>query len=234
MNKKSVLKKLSLDEAAFDEIKSAVKNAEKRTSGEIALALACESSTYAFWELRAAVFTGVLLLACLFPMASQIYAWLGSLFWGVKPWYLAAFFVIVIALVILILYFAYNIPFVDSFIVPEKAKSEAVNSRALRYFAESGVYCTKSHCGVLIYVSYFEKRVRIIADKGINEKISSDLWDLIADEMTDLLKCHKGKEAFLSAVNRCGELLAEYFPADENNCDELENGLCVLEESRWL
>ncbi len=234
MNTKSVLKKLSLNDNAFEEIKTAVKEAEKKTSGEIALALSAESSTYAFWELRAAVFTGVLLLACLFSLSSQIYEWMQKIFWGVKPWYLAAFFVLVIALVIFILYFAYNIPCVDSLIVPEKAKSQAVNNRAMRYFAESGVYCTRDHCGVLIYVSYFEKRIRIIADKGINEKISPDLWDLIADEMSDDLKKGRGKEAFITAIKRCGELLAEYFPSEKENPDELENGLCILEESKWL
>ena len=41
-----LLKKTNLSDRELDEIKAAVKKAESRTSGEIALALAAESDTY--------------------------------------------------------------------------------------------------------------------------------------------------------------------------------------------
>src|SRR5574344_2968333 len=187
MKYKTLVKKLKLDDAAFAEIKEAVKNAESKTTGEIALAVTAESTSYAFWELLASVGISLALLACLFPMANQIYSWLGRIFWGPEPWYLAAFYLIVCAIVVVVLYLAFNIPAVDAVVVPQIAKSKSVTARAMRYFTESGVYCTKEHSGILIYVSYLEKEVRIIADKGISEKISQDLWNLIADELADSL-----------------------------------------------
>src|SRR5574344_3036485 len=231
MKYKTLVKKLKLDDAAFAEIKEAVKNAESKTTGEIALAVTAESTSYAFWELLAAVGISILLLACLFPMANQIYAWLGKIFWGPEPWYLAAFFLIVCAIVVVVLYLAFNIPSVDAVVVPQIAKSKSVTARAMRYFTESGVYCTKEHSGILIYVSYLEKEVRIIADKGISEKITQDLWNLIADELADSLSKGNAKDAFINAINRCGDLLAEYYPApaDKENVDELPDGLVVLE-----
>ena len=76
MNYNSFVKKLSLGEKDFEEIKEAVSNAEKRTSGEIALAVIPESSSYAFWELLTAVVTALLLAIALFPIADGIYSWL--------------------------------------------------------------------------------------------------------------------------------------------------------------
>jgi putative membrane protein len=234
MKYKALVKKLSLDDKAFSEIKDAVKKAESKTTGEIAVAVAAESASYAFWELLAAVGISILLLACLFPMANQIYAWLGKIFWGPEPWYLAAFFLIVCAIVVVVLYLAFNIPAVDAVVVPQIAKSKSVTARAMRYFTESGVYCTKEHSGILIYVSYLEKEVRIIADKGISEKISQDLWNLIADELADSLAKKNVKDAFINAINRCGDLLSENFPAHKENPDELPDGLVVLENEKWM
>ncbi|MFA6936972.1 MAG: TPM domain-containing protein [Treponema sp.] len=230
------MKKLNLDKKSFVEIQDAVKNAESKTTGEIEVAVTAESAGYAFWELLFSVGVSLVLLACLFPLANQIYSWLCSVFWGHQPWYLPAFYLIVCAAVVLVLYILFNIPAVDSLIVPQTAKVQAVNSRAMRYFAESGVYCTKEHTGILIFVSYFEKEVRIIADKGISEKITQDLWNLIADELADSLSKGNAKDAFINAINRCGDLLAEYYPApnDKENVDELPDGLVVLENDRWV
>lgn len=233
MTFKAFTKKLNLEEKDFEEIKEAVKNAERKTSGEIALAVAAESSSYAFWELLASVGVTLALLVCLFPLANQIYAWLGRIFWGEEPWYLAAFYCLVCAVVVAVLYLVFNIPAVDSLVIPQKIKNGCVTSRALRYFTESGVYCTKEHSGVLVYVSFFEKQVRIIADKGISDRISQDLWNLIADEVAEEFSQGNTKNAFLKAVSRCGELLAEYFPSDAQNEDELANGLVVLENEPW-
>ena len=234
MKYKALIKKLKLDDKALTEIQDAVKHAESKTTGEIAIAVTAESSSYAFWELITAVGVSLLLLASLFPLAGQIYAWLGRVFWGPEPWYLAAFYVIVCTIEVLLLYLLFNIPAFDSLVVPQKAKDAAVYARAVRYFTESGVYCTKEHSGILIFVSYFEREVRVVADKGISEKISQDLWNLIADELAESFAKGNAKDAFINAVNKCGDLLAENFPNHEDNPDELPDGLVVLENERWL
>ena len=233
MTQKTMLKRLALKDSDFEEIKQAVVEAEKSTSGEIALALTAESSSYAFWELLSSILTSCALFVCIFPLSAQVYSWLDSMLWGMKPSYLTAFYFVVCALLVLVLYCFYNIPAVDRLIIPLGARNSAVSSGAMKYFAESGVYCTKEHSGILIYVSYFEKQVRIIADKGISEKISPDLWKLIADEMTENLAGGNAKEAYLGAIKRCGELLAENFPCGKENPDELNDGLVIVERGKW-
>ncbi len=235
MTYKSLLKKLSLSSKDFEDIKNAVKEAEKNTSGEIALALAPESASYAFWEALVAFTSGFLFLVCVFPLSHQICNWLQTFIWGMEPLYLSVFYFLLFAVMVVVMYFLFNIPFIDRIIVPERVKTIAVTNRALRHFTESGVYCTKEHSGILIYVSYFERQVRIVADAGLNEKISPDMWNLISDELTDSIANGNVKEAFISAVRKCGTLLKEKFPADENlNENELADGLVILEDEKWV
>lgn len=238
MTRNQLLKKIKFSPDDFADIESAVKNAEKKTQGEIAVALTAESASYALWEVMASLFTSLVLFCCMIPLSDQIYAWLGTKFWDLQPWYLSAFFVIVCTIVTILLYILYNIQFIDRIVIPFGAKHAAVTNRAMRWFAESGVYSTEKNCGVLIFVSYFEREVRIVADKGISSKISNDLWNLIADEMTENLSKGNLKEAYIDAIEKCGNLLAENFPVDQksamNKKDELYNGLVVLEEERWV
>jgi len=234
MNYKTFIKRTGLNDKDLEEIKEAVKQAESRTTGEIALAITPESSNYAFWELLASCLVSLVLVICLFPLSSQLYGWLDSILWGVKPWHIAACYLTVGVGMIALLYLLFNVPAIDYLIIPGGAKNISVTNRALRYFTESGVYNTKEHSGILIFVSYFERQVRIVADNGISEKISQDLWNLIADEMVESFSMGNTKDAFIGAIKRCGDLLAESFPPHEENPDELSDGLVILEADKWV
>ncbi len=50
MKYKSLIKKLKLTEDDFETIKKTVAEAETKTTGEIAVAVAPESAHYSFWE----------------------------------------------------------------------------------------------------------------------------------------------------------------------------------------
>ncbi|WP_407398390.1 TPM domain-containing protein [Treponema sp.] len=229
MTTKQLNKKLNLTEKDLAEIREAVAKAESRTCGEIALAVTAESDTYAEWELASAGITALALFLCVFPMSSQIYAWLSSRFWDIEPWYLSLFYAGLSTIAVVVLYFLYNIPTIDSLVIPASVKERAVTNRALRHFAESGVYCTDSHSGILIFVSWFERQVRIVADRHISEKVTEDLWNIIADEIAENMNGGSSKEAFLSAVEKCGQLLAENFPSDGEKKNQLDDGLVILE-----
>ena len=233
MTYNSLIKKLGLSEPEFKDIDSAVQKAESGTRGEIALAVVAESDSYAFWELSAAIYSSFLVLCCLFPFTKQISAFLGKLFWTEEVWHVVAFYMAACVIVIAVFYILYNIPWFDSLIIPRRVKQKAVMNRAMRYFAESGVYCTSKHSGILVFVSYFEHEVRIIADKGLNDNIADGLWEEIADEVAQSIAKKSAKDGFLAAVEKCGEVFAKYFPLDtpdEYNPNELSDGLVILKE----
>lgn len=234
MKTKSVLKKLKLKQEDFDSIKKAVEQAEVKTTGEIAIALAPESAHYSYWELLASNIFAALVLIGLFPLANKILALYKAIYWQNEPgWILPVFYIVSCFSAIAIGFYLCNIPAIDRLIIPRKVKQHCVTNRAMRYFTESAVYNTAEHSGILIYVSYLEKQVRIIADSGISKKISQDLWNLIADELAENLKNNKTTEAFINAINRCGELLEEQFPSHEENPNELSDGLVILEDAEW-
>ncbi|MCQ2241536.1 TPM domain-containing protein [Treponema sp.] len=230
MTAKQLNRRLNLSESDLEKIKDAVRKAEDKTSGEIALAVTAESSSYAEWELIAAAVTALALFLCVFPMSSQIYAWLETRFWGIEPWYLSLFYAGLSSIAVVVLYFLYNIPVIDALVIPVSVKNRAVTHRALRHFTESGVYCTDNHSGILIFVSWFEKQVRIVADRHISEKVSEDLWNIIADEIAENMAKGSAREAFVSAVEKCGQLLEENFPSEGVKKNQLYDGLVILED----
>lgn len=234
MKTKSVLKKLKLKEEDFETIKKAVEKAEAQTTGEIAIALAPESAHYSYWELLASNIFAAFVLIGLFPLANAIRNLYRAIYWQNEPgWILPVFYIVSCFAAIAIGFYLCNIPAIDRLIIPAKVKQHNVTNRAMRYFTESAVYETAEHSGILIYVSYLERQVRIIADSGISKKISQDLWNLIADELAENLKKGNATEGFTNAINRCGELLAEHFPAKEENPNELQDGLVILEDAEW-
>ncbi len=234
MTKKTLFRKLHLSDQVFDKIKKSVAEAESKTSGEIALALAPESAHYSFWELLAANVFAALVLIVLILFSNQIRGLYRAIYWHNEPgWILPLFYVISTFASVVIAFYLANIPAIDRLVVPSAVRISCVNHRALRYFTESGVYDTAEHSGILIYVSYLERQVRIIADRGISEKISQDLWNLIADELAENLKNGDAEAAFTNAIAKCGQLLADNFPPHEENPNELPDGLVILEDAEW-
>ncbi len=233
MKKTDMLRRLKLSEQAFEDIQAAVDSAEKHTTGEIALAVTAESARYSSYELMYALGPGVLFFALLLPFAGSIQHLLDKLLWGAAEWHLPAFYGITCFGVTALLFLVANVPAVDRLIVPRRVRSLKVYNRALRHFVESGVYATRNRSGILIFVSYMEREVRILADTGISARIHPELWNLIASDLAEGLGTDDAAGAFIRAVERCGELLAEYFPGDadpDKNPDELPDGLVVLED----
>ena len=234
MKYKTLIKKLKLRDEDFKAIKEAVATAESKTTGEIAVALAPESARYCFWELLAADFFGALVLVAMLPFANKIQALYHRLYWQNEPsWILPLFFIISCLAAVVIAFYIANIPAVDRLVIPPSVRKTCVTNRAFRYFTESGVYDTMEHSGILIFVSYMERQVRIVADSGISKHISQDLWNLIADELAENLRKGEASKAFTTAIEKCGQLLAENFPPHEENPNELPDGLVILEDAEW-
>jgi putative membrane protein len=229
MNRRKLARKLKLRDEDFAAIKSAVAEAEGRSSGEIAIAAIGESSNYSFYELFAAVVLGALAFAVLLPFYGAIAGLLDRLSWYLPPWGLPAFYGIASFAVIAVFFLVANIPAIDRLLIPRSARSRTVYARALRHFAESGVYETREHTGILIFISYMEREVRILADAGISSKVEQAEWDRVARELAAGIKAGKTGIALTQAIKACGDLLESHFPARKDNPDELPDGLVLLE-----
>jgi putative membrane protein len=233
MKTRTMLKKLNLTPPAFDEIRTVVGSAESKTTGEIALVLTKESAHYAFWELLASISFTAFVFVVMLPFAGRFNALYERITWTQRIWALPAFYGVVCLFMTIGAFYLCNVPAVDRIVIPRKVQASSVTRHALRCFTETGVYETMEHSGILIFVSYLEHQVRIVADKGISQKIPQDLWNIIADDLSAEIKIGHAKEGFISAVEKCGELLAEHFPAHTENPNELPDGLIVQEDEEW-
>jgi len=102
----------------------------------------------------------------------------------------------------------------------EKIRSGAVRTAAAAMFYDAGIANTNAGMGVLIYLSLLERKLELIADRGVLKKVPSQDWN------RELFELHQvGKEpepvSFKSAVQRFGKLLATHVPATGENPNEL-------------
>ncbi|MEN3113366.1 TPM domain-containing protein [Uliginosibacterium paludis] len=96
-------------------------------------------------------------------------------------------------------------------------------SLALTHFAMQGVWDTEAHSGVLLYVLMAERRLEIIADRGIHRRVAQQVWDAIVQDAVQRFAAGEPLEGVLRAVSALSALLQTHFPAGGQNPDELPN-----------
>lgn len=104
----------------------------------------------------------------------------------------------------------------------------AARERAAEIFASERVWDTEQNSGILIYVLLADRRVEILADRGIAAKVPQTEWDAICRAMEQAFAAGRWREGALAAARRAGELLAVKFPAGAENPNELPDRPVVL------
>lgn len=82
---------------------------------------------------------------------------------------------------------------------------------------------TKEENGVLIYVAVSDKKFVVLGDKGINTVVPKEFWDTTKEAIENQFKQLNFKQGLIDGVLKAGEALAEHFPWDHNNTNELSN-----------
>ena len=113
-------------------------------------------------------------------------------------------------------------------LIPGKVKSLRAHRLAREQFFTQNLHMTRERTGVLLFVSVGERYVEIIADQGINTVVAEEAWQSIVNGFTTRVRKRKVAEGFLTAIDACGELLADHFPATNDNRNELPNRLVEL------
>lgn len=102
------------------------------------------------------------------------------------------------------------------------------HQRALEAFAQLGVWDTEENSGVLIFVQLVDRRVEIIADRGIASRVAQPEWDGICRQMENAFARGEYAEGSISAVRMAGEILRRHFPAFPRNPNELPDRPMLL------
>ena len=228
MKAEKLKKKYSFTEENLKKIQDAVAKAEKTTDGEIALVVTSSCSNYGFWELIFAVVMGLITSACLIPFSSKINNFIDSIYWDVNDYHFSFWILMFVFVSILIFYLLANIPFIDRLIIPKRVKEVSVYNKAIKTFVHSGVYKTKSNTGILLFFSVLERKIQIIADSGIASKVSYETWNDLANSLAEGFKSKNPTDTIIKGIEECGKILSKEFPAQNENPNELPDGLVVL------
>lgn len=103
---------------------------------------------------------------------------------------------------------------------------QSTRKRAESAFLEEEVFNTRHRTGILIFVSFFEQEVIVMADRGISKVVDQKEWDKMVNHITDYLSKSNATEGILWAIHRCGEVLLEKgFTKAKDDVNELRDNL---------
>jgi putative membrane protein len=93
---------------------------------------------------------------------------------------------------------------------------------------------TPARNAVLIFVSWEEKYVTIVADKGINEKVQQSDWDALIAGFVMAIKGGDMANGFSSIIGGAGDLLIKHFSLETPKTNELPNHLIALDNPPYI
>lgn len=190
-----------------EKIKETTRDVESGTIGEVAVMVVESSDPY----VEAEIIGGVLLGSLLALIITVSY--FHSSIWS---------YVVLSFLLFFPSFFIFKkFPVLKTAFIGHKRKRYAVREKALRAFYERGLYKTKKNTGVLFFLSLLERKVWVLADKGIHEKIKQEALNKFAKIVSAGIKEGRASDALCEAIREAGALLAMHFPKTPDDTDEL-------------
>jgi putative membrane protein len=205
-------------------IKNAVKEAEDKISGEIVPVIVERSGTYAVASFKASIIFGLIGFVVMIIVDRYLITDASHTLYY-DPLFI--FFVVVVSGGI-----GYFLPIVfPSFkrgLVSRAMLDECTRQRAENVFLEEEVFNTRHRTGIMIFISFFEHEVIVMADRGISKVVDQREWDNIVSELISHIKQNKVVEGIEASVKRCGQILLEQgFTKTADDINELGDDLRI-------
>ena len=209
-----------LSDEERSKIEASVKDVEKNTSGELVPMVVSASYHYPMADVIGAV-VFALPLSLLLTYLVGIEFWIG----GQNLWlFLGLFAVLFVAFHFLVKQW----PGLKRIFISGREIDEEVEEAAFTAFYREGLHRTRDETGVLVFISVFEHRVWILADRGINARVTEGQWQEPVRMIVDGIKQHRQADAICEAISWIGDILSEHFPVRPDDSNELRN--LIVEE----
>ncbi len=210
-------------------VSQAVSDAEGHTAGEIVTVIADRSDGYTDVALSWAALAALLALGAL-AIAPDFYLGLYERLFGgwMHEWTPRAIFTVAAGVAaikfgaVLLVQLWQPLKFL---LIPPPIKTARVHERAVRAFRMAADRRTHGRTGILIYLSMREHRAEIVADEAISSKVDPEVWGDAMDAMLAELKQGRTAEGMVAAIERVGRVLAEHFPVQDGDVNELPDRL---------
>lgn len=192
-----------------------IRQAEKRTSGEIVVMVVSSSYHYPQADAIGGVFFALPAALVLMPLVGG-WLWTGTR----NVWVFLGLFFILFPLAREVV--KRTLWLKRRFICAKEIETE-VNEAALTAFYREGLYRTRDATGVLVLISLFERWVCVLADTGINERLTPDVWEEVVASIVTGIKKHRQAEAICEGIGKIGQILAAHFPIKPDDANELKD-----------
>ena len=100
--------------------------------------------------------------------------------------------------------------------------------RAIDLFSQLRVWDTEDNSGVLIYVQLVDRKVEIVADRGIHARVGQGFWEEVCGRLQAEFRAGRFEAGALAAIGEITEALATHFPPGNDNPNELPDKPVVL------
>jgi putative membrane protein len=202
----------------LERIKAAVRDAESKISGEIVPVFVERSGHYSIASYRAALVAAatVFLLIILFDRYVPSLAVYDPMI---------IFILVAMGGMIGALLAHYSDP-VKKLVLSQVHLDQATRKRAETAFLEEEVFNTRQRTGIMIFISFFEHEVIVMADKGISAVVEQKVWDSLVRGLIEHIKNGKITDGIVAAIKRSGDILLEKgFVITPDDVNELRDDL---------
>lgn len=107
-------------------------------------------------------------------------------------------------------------------------RGKTARQRAIEVFSRLGIWDTQDNSGVLIYLLLADRDIEIVADRGINSRVSAGDWESICRQMESAFKRGMFESGVLNGIDEISRVLRRHFPAGAQNQNELPDTPVVL------
>lgn len=194
------------DPSASNTVTECIKEIEQNTNAELVIVVRARSGAYAHADY---------LFGFLLAFVGLIFLLFSPIEFG--PYWVAIDVVLLFVLGTLI---SSRNDFLRRLFTTTRHRENAVRTGAAAMFYEAGIANTEAEMGVLIYLSLLERRLEIIADRGVLKLIPPIEWN---EHLFDLHKAGETADLnrFLAALRTFGVMLKQHVPATGENPNEL-------------
>ncbi len=100
-------------------------------------------------------------------------------------------------------------------------------ARAVAVFERLGMHRTTERHGVLIYVAVTDRKLAVIGDQGIHERVGEAYWRRLVADVIAHFRGERPRDGFLDAVRDVAEALRQHFPRRPDDQNELRDEVSI-------
>lgn len=104
----------------------------------------------------------------------------------------------------------------------------SARERAIDVFSELRVWDTADNNGVLIYLLLADRDIEIVADRGVDAKVTPVEWEAICRTMEERLRRGEFQDAVVRGVDAVSRVLQQQFPRLTGDANELPDRPAVV------